>query len=43
LVRLGVLRDDEARTLAPFHRPPVLNRRGSQVGQIVPAFELKAR
>lgn len=41
LRQLDVLSGDEVRVLAPLHRPPVLDRRGHQVGEIVPVLELR--
>jgi L-asparaginase II len=41
LVQLGMLNADEGTRLAAYHKPPVLNRRGETVGQIVPVFKLK--
>lgn len=40
LCQLGVLRPEELEALRPFHRPPVLNRRGEPVGVLEPRFKL---
>lgn len=42
LRQLQLLTPQELNRLAPFHRPPVVNRRGEQVGRIEPAFTLHA-
>jgi L-asparaginase II len=41
LRQLEVLTEEEVRTLAPLHRPPVLTRKGVQVGEITPVFTLQ--
>jgi L-asparaginase II len=40
LVQLGVLNDDEARTLSLYHQPVVQNRRGLEVGEVRAIFDL---
>ena len=40
LRQLGILNADDVRVLARLHHPPVLDRQGHQVGEIVPTLEL---
>ncbi len=40
LLQLGLLSEEEAERLAPFHRPDVVNRRHETVGRIQPVFRL---
>lgn len=41
LRQLGILSSDDVRVLAPLHHPPVLDRQGHQVGEIIPTLELR--
>lgn len=43
LRQLEVLTEEEVHALAPFHHPPVVNRKGVQVGEITPAVILQSR
>jgi L-asparaginase II len=41
LRQLAFLSEDDVHVLAPLHHPPVLDRQGSQVGEIVSVFRLQ--
>lgn len=41
LIQLNWLKEDEAASLRPFHRPPVRNWSGDEVGAIIPEFKLQ--
>lgn len=42
LVQLGVLTDNQIEQLKEYHHPKVLNTRKETVGELIPAFRLKA-
>ncbi len=41
LRQLALLGEDDVHVLAPLHHPPVRDRQGSQVGEVVPVFHLE--